>query len=106
MAAAAVDEYVLNLEAALQSATPLYKVPAEQVRDTIQWLANMTQVREPAAFAATVSVAERYDALTSELRSELVRRASNDLAAAVVYLDQALIEAFHLAESTSTGATQ
>lgn len=102
ISAAAVDEYILNLESALQSATPHYNVPREQVRNTIGWLLNKLGATSPAA-AATISVAERYDALHDHDRGRLKRNAFDDVNAAIVNLDQTLIDLYHLIQTIDTG---
>ena len=104
VSAAAIDEYILNLESALQSATPLYNIPREQVQKTITWLINKIESRNPAASAATISVAERYDALDEEDRARLKLQSSTDLASAIVDLDQTLINIYHLTEMLTVGA--
>lgn len=102
----AVDEYVLNLEAALQSATPLYRVSREQMRNTVSWLVDRIRTTSRAAVAATISVAERHDVAGADARSLLRGQAADDLASAIVYIDQTLIELFHVADSINIGGSK
>lgn len=101
---AAVDEYVLNLESALQSATPNYGVSTDQLRTTITWLLESVAAANSAVAAATLSVAARYGAASLDDLAALRRNAPEEPAAAIVYLDETLAELLELAESITTGS--
>ena len=100
---AAVDEYVLNLESALQSATPNYGISTDQLRTTITWLLERPAANSAVA-AATLSVAARYGAASLDDLAALRRNALEEPAAAIVYLDKTLAELLELAESITTGS--
>ncbi len=102
-----VDEYIRNLKSALQSATPHYGVPPQQVHDTIKWLVDwlINNKMCPAipAVAATISVAERHDVSDNDVRQILKELASVNLAATIVDIDLTLTKLSCLTETCTTG---
>jgi hypothetical protein len=99
----AINEYVLNLESALQSATPNYGVSIDQLRTTISWLLDKTGEANPAVAATTLSVAARYDAAYPDDLATLRRNAPEEPAAAIVHLDATLADLLELTEAITTG---
>ena len=102
-AGTAINEYVLNLESALQSATPNYGVSRDELRPAISWLLNKVGEASPAIAAATLSVAARYDAASPDDLATLRRDAPEDPASAIVHLDATLVDLLELTEAITTG---
>jgi ATP-dependent DNA helicase RecQ len=100
------DEFSLNLEAALQSATPNYRIPQEEVREAMEWLTDRLRLRSPEAVAVLISISERYDVMSGSMAGVLRTEATENWAAAVVSMDQTLIELFHLVDAIDQGDTQ
>jgi len=98
-----LEEFALNLEAALQSATPNYRVSRDEVGQTMEWLANRLRVSSPYSAAILISVSERFDVLTERMKSLAAEEAYKHLPMAIVSLDQTLIDIFHLVELVDTG---
>jgi ATP-dependent DNA helicase RecQ len=94
-----VEEYASNLESALQTAGPLYRLSTGDISRTIDWLARRVSKRSEIAGGLTISIAERYDVVSRELFNWLSELAKENVGAAIIDLDRNLIEAFHLVDT-------
>ena len=106
LSSTSLDEFTLNVEAALQSATPNYRVSRDEVRATTEWLTDHLEKRSTEATAVLISVCERYDLLTDKMLRTLKRDAQQYWPMAVVDLDQTLIGIFHLVDQFDQGVMQ
>ena len=93
----------MNVESALQSATPNYGVSGDELCTTISWLLRKVGEISPAIAAATLSVAERYGAAYPDDLATLRHRAPEDPAAAIVHLDATLADLLKLTDTITAG---
>lgn len=100
-----LEEFTLNLEAALLSATPNYRVSRDEVSQTMEWLTNRLRASNPESAAILISVSERFDVLTERMKTHAAEDAYENLAMAIVNLDQTMIDIFHLIELVETGGS-
>lgn len=101
-----LEEFALNLEAALQSATPNYRVSREEVSRTMEWLASRLRVSNPESAAILISVSERFDVVTDQMKRILAEGAPENLSMAIINLDQTLIDIFHLVDLVDMGVAK